>query len=158
METVRTTAEGLAERVALIEDRTAVVETISRYCRLLDTHEWDALLECFTEDLHVEHGAVFPPMDGRENFVGAARHFLPRMRGTQHYTTDHEVTVEGDEARCVNSLYAIHDVDGEEGRQIVPAGARYHARLRRTPEGWRIYELIIEETWEDARVPGLYAG
>lgn len=60
--------------------------------------------------------------------------------------------------RCVNSLYAVHDVDGEEGgREIVPAGARYHSRLRRTVKGWKISKLVIYETWEDPRVPGLYA-
>jgi hypothetical protein len=39
-----------------------------------------------------------------------------------------------------------------------PSGGRYENRLRRTPQGWRIYSLMVHETWLDDRVGKIYAG
>lgn len=150
------TTTDLETRLRSVEDRLELTELFARYGRGLDTHDTALLADVFTEDLYVEHGAVTPPVHGRDAFLDLVLSTLPSMRYVQHYVTNVEVDVDGDEAEARAFVLAIHDVelDGEPAQ--VPAGAAYHAGARRTETGWRFHRLIVEETWMDARIPQLY--
>jgi hypothetical protein len=52
------TLEDLEARLIALEEIHAITQLKHRYFRLLDHHEWDALRDCFTEDVetHYESG------------------------------------------------------------------------------------------------------
>jgi hypothetical protein len=147
----------LEARLRKLEDKLEIHEMVAAYGRLLDTHDWDGFRELFADDLHAEHGVVTPPIDGADRFVAVGRQLSGLMEDCQHYVTNIEVTVDGDEAEASAFVLAMHDVVLDGDRVLVPAGGRYEHHLRRTARGWRIYRLIVHETWLDERVGKIYA-
>ncbi len=140
-----------------IEDKLEIQEMMARYGRCVDTADWDGLRALFTDDAHMEHGVVTPPLDGGDTLIVVAQQLSALMENAQHYVTNVEVTVDGDRANALAFVYAMHDVvlDGE--RQLVPAGGRYENTFVRTPAGWKIAQVLVHETWLDERVEKIYA-
>jgi hypothetical protein len=150
-------ATTIEARLRDLEDRAEIQAMLARYGRCLDAGDWDGFRALFADDIHAEHGVVTPPLDGLDTFIAAAQMLSTLMEDCQHYVTNVEVTIDGDQAEARAFVFAMHDVvlDGE--RQLVPAGGWYEDRLRRTPDGWKIYRLIVHETWLDDRVAKIYA-
>ena len=80
------------------DDWLAITQLKARYCRLLDTKDWDGWAALFTDDVVVDTTASGGPrMEGREAFVGSVRRSLAEAR-TAHHVHSPEVAVDGDTA------------------------------------------------------------
>ena len=125
----------------MIEDWRAISELKARYCRLMDTKQWDAWRELFAEDyeLDVTEGTDLPVIKGRD---AALDRVLSSIR---HATTVHqvhapEIRIDGDAA---SGIWAMQD------RVIFPNGTsltgygHYHDRFRRLDGQWRIVALKL---------------
>jgi 3-phenylpropionate/cinnamic acid dioxygenase small subunit len=148
---------SIEDRLRALEDRAEIQAMLSRYGRCLDTSDWDGFRALFADDIHAEHGVVTPPLDGLDTFIAAAQALSCLMEDCQHYVTNPEVEIDGDDAKATAFVFAMHDVILDGKRQLVPAGGRYEDWLRRTDDGWKIYRLIVHETWLDDRVEKIYA-
>jgi SnoaL-like domain len=148
----------LEQRVAAIEDRNALTDLLSTYCRSLDDADHAGLRACVTDDLHAEHGDMIPPIDGGDAFITVVEHAPPTIQRWQHYVSNVEITVDGDTATMWAFLHAWHEVDLGDGYQLVPAGGRYEIDAVRTSTGWRIKRLVVHHTWEPPEIAKIYAG
>lgn len=152
------TAE-LERRVLELEDRVALADLLHHYSTGIDNFDLDLLGSIVTDDFHAEHGAVAPPLDGREAFLEVIRQTWPRFRFCQHYISNPKVTLAGDRAEVRAFLLAVHHVDaldGSDSTDLIPAGAQYTFKCRRTEWGWQTYDLLVQETWADDRIAVLY--
>jgi hypothetical protein len=69
-------------RLQELVDREAIRELKARYVRLVDTKDWNAWRELFTDDLHVDlQGTV---MDGADTYVTAVRGMISDARSAHH--------------------------------------------------------------------------
>ena len=124
-----------------IEDWLAIYELKARYCRLMDTKQWDAWRELFAEDyeLDVSEGTGLPVIKGRE---AALDRVLSSIRDaiTVHQVHTPEIQIDGSAA---SGLWAMQD------RVIFPNGTsltgygHYHDRFRRQDGQWRIAALKL---------------
>lgn len=124
-----------------IEDWLAICELKARYCRLMDTKQWDAWRELFAEDyeLDVSEGTGLPVIKGRE---AALDRVLSSIRDaiTVHQVHTPEIQIDGSAA---SGLWAMQD------RVIFPNGTsltgygHYHDRFRRQDGQWRIAALKL---------------
>ncbi len=57
-----------------------------------------------------------------------------------------------DEARTL-TYHTSHQTDSEDPGAVVLIVARYRDTLRRTADGWKITEKIMESGWSERRVP-----
>ena len=124
-----------------VEDWLAICELKARYCRLMDTKQWDAWRELFAEDyeLDVSEGTGLPVIKGRE---AALDRVLSSIRDaiTVHQVHTPEIRIDGDAA---SGLWAMQD------RVIFPNGTsltgygHYHDRFRRQDGQWRIAALKL---------------
>jgi len=132
-------------------DRADISDVVQRYATGVDRRDW-ALWRSIFED-EVEHDfqswSGAPPSrlradDWTKRVAGA----LSGFDATQHVSANHVHTLNGDEATCVSYMMAHHHlvVDGE--RQMQSIGGYYTNRLRRWPEGWKIYACRLTVTWE----------
>jgi hypothetical protein len=153
-----TDLETLVGRVQALEDTLAIQDVMAKYGRLLDTGAWDEFRGLFTDDIRAVHDVVTEPLAGLDTFMAVAQQLSELMEDAQHYVTNVEVDLDGDEAVARAFVFAMHDVALDGERQLVPAGGRYENRLRRTPDGWKIFQLTVHETWLDERVGKIYAG
>jgi hypothetical protein len=135
-----------------LADRVAIEETLARYCRAIDSGEWDLLDTVFTPDAVLDYTSsggirgVFPDVKAWLAKV------LPLFAVRQHYVTNREITIDGDTATSQAYLYnpmGTRRADG--GVDLFFTGGVYKDRWRRTPNGWRIVERVETELWRDRR-------
>lgn len=85
-----------------IRDRIAIEEVKARYCRFLDTKQWNAWAALFTEDvvLDTSQAGGPPPITGRDAAIASVRSVIDNAR-TAHQVHTPEITIEGDSARAI---------------------------------------------------------
>jgi len=133
---------------ATIEDWIAICETKARYCRFLDTKQWSAFSELFTEDvtLDVSEAGGPPPVKGRDNALALVRGSIETAR-TVHQVHSPEIEVEGSSAKV---LWAMQDrVAYEDGKGLVGYG-HYTERYEKRDGRWRIASLKLTRLHVDA--------
>lgn len=118
-------------------DWLAIHNLKARYCRLLDTKDWEGWGQLFTEDFHQDvsgsGGGVF---EGREAAVATTRQSIETAK-TAHQVHSPEIEIDGDSA---TAIWALEDrVVWGDGRALTGWG-HYHERYVRTADGWRIAE------------------
>lgn len=138
------------DEVAPVEDGSTVqalwdIEQIkqlkARYFRLLDTADWEALADLFTEDCEHVIPSVepIPPLSNEE--------YLARLRAalgtgtTVHHGHMPEITLLGPtDAEGIWAMFDHVDIDGPDGAPLVLAGyGHYFETYRRCDDGrWRI--------------------
>ena len=107
----------------------------ARYCRLLDTKDWEGWGQLFTEDFHLDvTGSGGDVMQGRDAVVASVRGSIGEAK-TAHQVHSPEIVIDGDSATAV---WAMQDrVVWGEGKGLTGYG-HYHERYVRTADGWRI--------------------
>lgn len=116
-------------------DWLAIANLKARYCRLLDTKDWEGWGQLFTEDFHQDvsgsGGGVF---EGRDAAVAATRESIETAK-TAHQVHFPEIEIDGDAA---TAIWPLHDrLIWEDGRSLTAYG-HYHENYVRTADGWRM--------------------
>ena len=140
-----------------ISDRIEIEELLVRYCYAVDDRDWDAYRNLFTTDAVLDDtvtGGIRSDVDEHVAFMKKA---LSKILISQHAVSTILLDIRGDEAsaRVHCSCPMVVDL-GEGKRQVFFQGLWYRDRLKRTPEGWRISELVEEGYWNH-NVPEAFA-
>ena len=99
--------------------------------------------QIFTEDVNIRtSGTGDEPLTAQspEGWVEVVHDALQKFTGTQHLIGTQLVALEGDEARMESYVNAWHK--HADGRVYFYLGT-YIDKVRRTPEGWRIYDMNL---------------
>ncbi|HMP55907.1 MAG TPA: nuclear transport factor 2 family protein [Novosphingobium sp.] len=117
-------------------DWLAICNVKARYCRLLDTKQWDAWGDLFTEDCVLDTTASGGPVyAGRAEIVAGVRKAIDPAK-TAHQVHSPEVTIEGDTASAV---WAMQDRVIWSDDVALTGYGHYHEDYRRCADGqWRI--------------------
>jgi len=128
-----------------LADRNAVADVVLRYFELVDTKQWDAMREVFTDDTTARWASTIV-MQGIDNVVGGSR----RMIGGDEVVTFHHVAsmtpvVHGDTAEVTARVRAMHYGVGPREGKYYESLATQPTQLVRTANGWRIshHEWVI---------------
>jgi hypothetical protein len=134
------------------EDWRAICELKARYCRLMDTKQWDAYREIFTEDyeLDVSQESGLAPIKGRDKALDTMVIAYIRDAVTAHQVHNPEIEIRGDEA---TGVWAMQDrVIFPDGRSIVGYG-HYTERYVRQDGQWKIAALKLTRLHIDVQEP-----
>lgn len=127
-------------------DRFEISDVLTRYSTALDSREWDQLDEVFLPDAACDYGSLGSPQ-GLAEIVALIRGTIGDLDATQHLVGNIAATVDGDEAIADCYLISQHIRRGTPGGEHYLIGGRYHDRLVRTPDGWRIAHRTLHRTW-----------
>ena len=119
-----------------LSDRDAICELKARYCRLLDTKQWDAWTELFVEEvvLDTSEAGGPPSITGREPAIAMVRANIETAR-TAHQVHNPEITITGDTAVGV---WAMQDrVVFDNGPSMTGYGHYTETYVKRAGE-WKI--------------------
>jgi len=145
-------AASMSDAVTRLADRLAIDDQLTRYCRAIDTGTWDLLDEVFTPDAVVDYTSSGGQRGAYREIKAWLASVLPSFAMRQHLVTNREIAIDGDTATSRAYLLnpmGIRRADG--GLDLFITGATYHDRWRRTPNGWRLVERVLEEHWRDRR-------
>ncbi len=140
-----------------LEDVFEMTQLCVKFCRAIDTQEFDVLREVFTLDVRFEHHGVSsegPHYDGLEAFLADLQQ-IGSVR-SQHTTTNHEFAVDGHHVRGLSYTIAQH-WRTESPSVYYLMGRRYEDRYVKTDVGWRITQRYAYGLWADGN-PGVLTG
>ena len=127
-----------------LADRLAIFELKARYCRLLDTKQWDEWAQLFTEDyvLDVSEAGGGPPIEGRDAAMASVFASIGTAV-TAHQVHFPEITIDGDVALAVFPMQdRVIFAPGKTLGAITGYG-HYHDSLVRVDGEWKIARLRL---------------
>lgn len=126
--------------IEAIDAFVAISRVKARYCRFLDTKDWTAFANLFTEDfrLDVSDGTGQPPIAGRDAAMQMIQVSLANAR-TAHQVHSPEIECDGDEAHVIWAMQDRVVWDPPRGGLASLTGyGHYHERYVRKNGEWKI--------------------
>ncbi len=140
------TAMDMLQTLLAIEDIRAVK---ARYCRLLDSKDWDGFAALFTADaiMDVREDTGNPPVCGVADIVAQVRYAVDHA-ASSHQVHTPEIALDG--ADAAHGVWAMQDrVVWHAGKSPIPGVAsitgygQYHESYRREGGVWKIAALRL---------------
>lgn len=117
----------------------------------IDMKDWDLYRTCFTDELEVD----FKSWTGQDAETWKADEWVQQVRrtfqgftATQHNSTNHVISIKGDEAACVSYMQAQCYFPNDECEDTFTLGGYYANHLTRTSGGWKIRSCKLTTTWQ----------
>jgi hypothetical protein len=132
------------------EDRLAILELIGRLSLTIDSKDWDAMGQLFTDTVYHDRTSLTggePYTAPVAQFVEGWRQTLQNMDAVHHQITNHVVSLNGDQATCAANMMGTHVLANASGGPMWTVGGRHDYQLTRTPDGWRIAGLTFTLQW-----------
>jgi ketosteroid isomerase-like protein len=125
----------------------------ARYFRFVDSKQWDALRDVFTDDVLFYFESPTPAIDSADSFVAFISQRLATAVSVHHGHMPEISIIDDSNATGVWAMYDWVD-DPDHGRAFQGYG-HYRERYRRGSDGnWRISELRLERIRVDPVEPG----
>jgi hypothetical protein len=119
-------------------DWLAICNLKARYCRCLDTKDWDGYRAVYTDDAILDtSGSGGLRIEGADAAVAYVRSSISDDTFTTHHVHAPEIEIDGDSA---TGIWAMQDRNiWPNGRKLLGFG-HYHERYAREAGEWRIAE------------------
>jgi 3-phenylpropionate/cinnamic acid dioxygenase small subunit len=150
IETPSTGANRMTDQLQSLQDRVLIIEVMSLYATGLDARDWKLWRSIFLDqvvfDLSSWNGQE-PRLVDTDRVVAAQARIFAELAATQHFMTNHRVTVEGDTARLLAHMRAEHWIDdAPDGKNRYTMFGYYDDKLVKTGSGWKIAEMQLNVT------------
>lgn len=143
-------------QVAWLVDRAHISDLLVEFARALDERDWDAYAATYTDDGELCIGEMVT-LRGRDviRAATASDRGIGGYAGTWHGSSNHAITISGDEATTRSYLQGVHMLGGDTFNHADGSGW-YDCTLRRTDGleiagGWRFTRVRITEVWHAGR-------
>lgn len=136
-----------------MQARIDLTEAKARYCRFLDTKQWQQWQDLMVEDftLDVTEGTQLPLIHGREKAVAQVRSSL-ETAATAHQVHTPEITFNSDDEAEV--IWPMQDrVVWGEGKPSLVGYGHYYERWVRQSGDWKIARLRLSRLHVDFLPP-----
>jgi ketosteroid isomerase-like protein len=142
-----------ADLVNQLWDIEQIKQLKARYFRLMDTRDWNAWIDVFTDDVavHIDDPAAEVRCSGRDQMLTLAQGITPGI-STHHGHTPEIALVDAEHA---TGIWAMFDYVQTPATNEHPLGLQgyghYHETYRKTDDGqWRIATLRLTRLRVDA--------
>jgi hypothetical protein len=143
-----------------VADHVAIGGVVAALAFAQDDKDWERMRGLFTPEVHLDLSGVFgePAVDiTAAELATQARAVIGGFECTHHATSNIDVAVDGDEARCRAHVVSYHHLPTENGRvDHCTMRGHWSLGLRRDGGRWLIERWAVVRTapWEGD--PGLY--
>jgi uncharacterized protein (TIGR02246 family) len=123
-------------------DLAAIMALKARYCRFLDTKDWQAYASLFTDDFELDSVPDQEPIRGRDAAMQSIRSFVEHAQ-TAHQVHSPEISIDGDSA---DVIWAMQDrvIGAAHLDESAHTGyGHYYERYVRQDGEWRIARLKL---------------
>ncbi len=127
----------------LLVEKSAITETIYKYCYFFDRNQPDQLVELFSEKAEVDYGPEVPSLIGKENiFAMVSKGLKETFVATSHHLSNVLVTINSEESASSTSyVYAWHQYRDED--EIGHLWGGYDHEFIKVDGVWLIHRLRL---------------
>jgi ketosteroid isomerase-like protein len=147
----------LSARLRALEDRNAILDTLSRYSHALDYGDVAQLKDCFTSDTVRETWRPDGSVNRWEGAAGTEAFAIGHSHAPENYhkhvVTNSLIDLHGDTADVASYMFRFEPRKGQPS--FIWGMGRYLDTMRREPDGrWRIVHRVaqIEDHWDGRSV------
>jgi hypothetical protein len=140
----------LERDVRWLKDRAQIVDLVHAFAIAADQRDWERFRNLFDEKVFYDFSTVHhsaPRMRYVDEWIDDVIWLMDGLGMVQHFVTDIDVSVNGDEASCVAYLLASHLPPSMEGEPYFDGG-RYEHSFIRTAAGWKYSKVSLVKLWE----------
>lgn len=127
-----------------LSDRCEIQDILAEYCHAIDTQNFSALDDVFTQDAIIDYTAVGGAKGNLQETKAYLERALSKFTGMQHMLGLPQIKIQGDKADvrtiCFNPM--VVNQDGQP--HVFFVGIWYVDKWVRTPDGWRIQHRAEE--------------
>jgi uncharacterized protein (TIGR02246 family) len=139
--------QAIERRLQALEDERAIYALQHEYLRLLQSRDWDAYVQMFTEDAQMDiiEGVLTGRQAIHDRMANASARLAanaPADRTSVTFLTDIQITVDGDRA-TMHSRFNSMSQQGEEPMTVSGSG-RYDFQLQRVNGKWLISRIYVD--------------
>jgi len=140
-----------ADCLQTLRDRAELIDVLSAYATGLDARDWTLWRSVFIDEVVFDLSSWSGQPARRLNadrVVAAQARIFAELAVTQHFITNHRITIEGDRARVLAHMRAEHWLapPAPASRDRYTMFGYYDDKLVRTASGWRIAEMQLNVT------------
>lgn len=128
------------------QDIVEIINVINLYPVAVDAQRWELFDRIFTADAETNFGGGAKWTDLaslKRDFAAIHEPF----EATLHFTSNHQVTIDGDTASCISYVRGQFIRDVGPGGNMFESTGWYDDQLVRTPAGWRIRVRACRSVW-----------
>lgn len=140
-------------RLQELWDRDRLARIPRFYSRGIDRRDWDLVRSCFTVDAMVEGSRSTAPIADYLVDLQAGVEYFPT---TMHFMGNQLVEVDGDNGEVETYAVAFHwkaERAGADDPANLVVGVRYHDKLVRVGDGWKIAFRHVDPDWRVGEYP-----
>ena len=132
-------------------DRAAIADLVHCYANSIDRRDWTAYRSIFADHVDIDFYTWAGIREGyaADAWVAAVKDTLACFDSTQHTMSNLAITLAGDEATCVASMMARHNLMIDDRREFQILGGYYTDRMVRQQDVWKISGCALTITWEE---------
>ena len=139
------------EDIQFLLDRAAVQETVMRVGTAIDLKDWDMLRGCFLDAIMTDYSDLRgdpPSIIAADNYVAQRKDALIPLK-TQHLSSNHLITIDGDNAQCSSEMVIYRRKITDTGMLEFNTHCYYEHKLQRTDTGWKINSIKQIVFWNE---------
>lgn len=129
------------------DDPRAISEVIYAFAHALDVRDWAMCRMCFMDEIEIDYSDFRgepPRVVSADAYVASRKESLKYIK-TLHLSSNHQVTITGDEAVCISKA-VIYRYEEATQRTYDTYGFYTH-RLKHTADGWKIAKVKQHVFW-----------
>jgi hypothetical protein len=145
------------DRLLILSDRLEIDDLLIRYATAVDSRDWARLDTVFALDACLDYRSAGGIRGTYDEVRAWLADVLPIFTWTQHLVVNRAVDIapSGETATSRSIFHNPNELVVKGERWLFTVGGRYHDRLARFPDGWRITSRVEETTWWEHPMPGL---
>jgi 3-phenylpropionate/cinnamic acid dioxygenase small subunit len=133
----------------LLKNKNEIIDLTYKYAWAIDDHNWDLMNDVFIPDATAMLvGQYFEGRESIKNFIEKNQSRLI----SQHFVSNHLITINEDTAYCKCQLQAQHFKKGFHGSSNYLLIGMYIDKCIKTTDGWRISHRELIQTWSTGAV------
>ncbi len=130
-----------------LRDRSSITDVVNSVGTLADLGRYSQLEQLFTEEVTVDYTSLFPgevQNIPREQLMTQWQSVLPGFDATQHMITNHQITINGNEAKAIAYVRATHKLDN----RMWVVGGYYVDELAKIDGVWKLKSIQYNALYE----------
>lgn len=137
--------------VQILSDRIAIQEVIIRTAMAMDLRDWELLHGCFLDSILTDYSDLRgdpPAIISADDYVAKRKIALSPLK-TQHLSSNHLITIDGDTAHCSSQMVIYRRKLTDAGMSHFDTHCHYEYSLQRTESGWKISRIKQVVFWNE---------